>query len=58
MQITCDTAGLISYLSISFLLAKLSELLIHRFCSHKCVVAEICAYSDISFPFKELPNEK
>ena len=55
---TCATAGLISYLSISYLLAKLSELLIHRFCSPKCVVAEISVCSDISFPLIELPNEK
>ena len=55
---TCATAGLISYLSISYLLAKLSELLIHMFCSPKCVVAEISVCSDISFPLKELPNKK
>ena len=55
---TCDTAGLISYSSISYLLAKLSELLIHRFCRSECVVAEISVCSDISFPLKELPNEK
>ena len=55
---TCDTAGLISYLSISYMLAKLSELLIHRFCSPKCVVAEISVCFDISFPLQELPNEK
>ena len=55
---TCDTAGLISYLSISYLLAKFSELLIHLYCSPKCVVAEIYVCSDISFPLKELPNEK
>ena len=52
---TCATASLISYLSISYLLTKLSE---HRFCSPKCVVAEISVYSDISFPLKELSNEK
>ena len=55
---TCATAGLISYLSISYQLAKLSELLIHRYCSPKCVVAVISVCSDISFPLKELPNEK
>ena len=54
---TCATAGLIFYLSISYMLAKLSELLIHRFCGAKCVVAEISVCSDISFPLKELPNE-
>ena len=54
----CDTAGLISYLSISYLLAKLSELLIHRFYSPKCVVADRSVCSDISFPLKELPNDK
>ena len=48
----CATVGLISYLSISYLLAKLSELLIHRFCSPKCVVAEISVCSDIPFPLK------
>ena len=53
---TCATAGLISYLSISYLLAELFELLIHRFCSPKCVVAELSVCSD--FPLKELPNEK
>ena len=55
---TCATASLISYLSSSYLLAKLFELLIHRLCSPKCVVAEISVCSDISFPLKELPNEK
>ena len=53
---TCASAGLTSYLSISYLLAKLSELLIDRLGSPKCVVAEIPVCSDISFPLKELPN--
>ena len=57
-QMTCATAGLMSYLSISYLLAKLSKLLIHRFRSPKCVVAEIYVCSDISYSLKELPNEK
>ena len=39
---TCATAGLISYSSISYLLAKLSELSIHRFCSHVCGQRDIC----------------
>ena len=55
---TCATAGLISYLSISYWLVKLSELLIQMFCSPKCVVAEISVCSDISFSLKQLPNEK
>ena len=48
---THATAGLISYLSISYLLAKVSELLIQRLgtSSHKCVVAEISVCSDIVF---------
>ena len=45
---TYVTAGLISYLSISYLLAKLSELLIHRLGSPKwCVVAGISVCPDI-----------
>ena len=55
---TCATAGLISYVSISYLLVELSELLIHRFCSSKFVVTEISVCSNISCPLKELPNEK
>ena len=58
VQMTCASASLTSHLSILYLFAELSELLIHRFCSPKCVVAEISVYSDISFPLKELPNEK
>ena len=38
---TCATARLISNLSISYLLIKLSELLIHRLGSPKGVVADI-----------------
>ena len=56
VQMTCATAGLVSYLSISYLLADLSELLIDRLGSPKCVVAEVSVCSD-SFPLKELPNE-
>ena len=44
-----STAGSISYLSISCLLAKLSELLIHRLGSPKCVVAEVPVSSDFIF---------
>ena len=55
---TCATAGLISYLLSSYLLAKLSELLIHRFCSPKCVVAEISVCSDTAFQLKDVPNAK
>ena len=55
---TCATAILISYLSISYLLDKLSELFIHRLGSPKCVVGEISVCSDIFFPLKEFPNEK
>ena len=54
---TCATAGLISYLSISYLLAKLSELLIHRFCSPTCVVVKISVCSDI-FPIKRIAKRK
>ena len=47
---TYATAGLIiSYLSISYLLVKLSELLIHKLGSPKCVVAETAVCSDIFF---------
>ena len=53
----CATAGLISCLSISYMLAKLSELLIHRLCSPKYVVAGLSVCS-IYFSLKELPNEK
>ena len=41
VQMTYATAGLISTLSISYLLAKLSELLIHMIGSPKGVVAGI-----------------
>ena len=46
---TFATAGLIAYLSISYLLAKLSELLIHRLGRSKCVVVGISVCSDIFF---------
>ena len=46
---TCATAGLISNLSISHLLAKLSELLMHRLGSPKGVVAGISVCLDIFF---------
>ena len=56
---TCATAGLISnYLTISYLLAKLSELLIHWFCTPKRVVAGLSVCSNIIFLLRELPNEK
>ena len=45
------TSCLISYLLISYLLAKLSELLIHRLGSP--VVAGISVCSDILFSLKE-----
>ena len=45
VQTTCASAGLTSYLSISYMLAELSELLIHRLGSPKCVVAGISEYS-------------
>ena len=54
---TCASAGLTSHLSISYLLAELSELLVHRLGSPKCVVAGISMCSNI-FSLKELPNEK
>ena len=41
------TVSSMSYLSISYLLAKLSELLIHRLGSPKCVVADMSVCSDI-----------
>ena len=44
---TCALAGLTSHLPISYLLAKFSELLIHRLCSPKCVVAGISECSNI-----------
>ena len=50
---TYATSCLISYLLISYLLAKLSELLIHRLGSPKCVVAGISVCSDILFSLKE-----
>ena len=54
---TCTTAGLISNLSISYLLAKLSELLIHRLGSPKGVVTwvSVCL---VIFSLEELPNKK
>ena len=54
---TCASAGLTSHLSISYLLAKLSELLVHRLGSPKCVVAGISVCSNM-LSLKELPNEK
>ena len=44
---TYATAGLISDLSISYMLAKLYELLIHKLASPKCVAAGISGCSDI-----------
>ena len=41
------TAGLISYLSVVYLFAKLLELLIHRLGSPKCVVKGISGCSNI-----------
>ena len=46
---TCAIADLIHYLPILHLLAKLSELLIHRLFIPKCVVAEISVCSNIVF---------
>ena len=46
---TCASAGLTSHVSISYLLADLSELLIHRLGSPKCVVATISECSNIFF---------
>ena len=56
---TCATftTGLISYLLISFLVAKFSELLIHMSCSIECVVAEIFLCSDI-FSIKRIAKQK
>ena len=53
----CATAGLISYLSISYLLAKLSELLIHGLGSTECVVEEMSVCSDI-FSIKRIAKRK
>ena len=44
---TCASAGLTSHLSISYLLAELSELLVHRLGSPKCEVRVISVCSDI-----------
>ena len=55
---TCATAGLMSYLSISYLLANLSELLIHRLCSPKCVVTEIYVCSDKKISIKRIAKRK
>ena len=49
-------SGLISYLSSSYLLTKLSELLIHRLGSPKCVVAKISVCSD--FFIKRIAKRK
>ena len=50
--------GLTSHLSISYLLSEeLSELLIHRLGSPKCVVAGMSVCSNV-FSLKELPNER
>ena len=57
VQSTCASASLTSYLSISYLLAELSELLIHRFGSPKCVVAEISVCSDF-FSIKRIAKRK
>ena len=46
---TCASAGLTSHLSILYMLAELSGLLIHSLGSHNCVVAEISVCSDIIF---------
>ena len=46
---TYAIASLISYLSISYLLAKLYELLIYRLGSPKCVAAGILVCSDFLF---------
>ena len=53
---TCPSAGLISYLSISYMLAEVSELLIHRFGSPKCVVAGI--YGIYFFSIKRIAKRK
>ena len=51
------TAGLTSYLSMVYQVAKLSELLAHRLVSAKCVVAGISGCSDI-LPIKRVAKEK
>ena len=54
---TCASAGLTSHLSISYLLAELSELLIHRLGSPKCVVAGISVCSNVFF-IKRIAKQK
>ena len=46
---TWASAGLTSHLSISYLLTKLFELLVHKWVSPKCVVAGISVCSNIYF---------
>ena len=46
---TCASASLTSHLSISYLLAKLFELLVHKLGSPKCVVAGISLCSNVLF---------
>ena len=55
---TYASAGLISYLSISYLLAKLSELFIHRLGSPKCMVAGISVCTDIYFFIERVAKQK
>ena len=57
-KMTNATVCSISYLSILYLLAKLSELLIHRLGSPKCVVAGIYVCSDILFFIKRIAKQK
>ena len=52
---TCASAGLTSHLSISYLLAELSELLIHRLGSPR---SQEYLSTLTYFSLKELPNEK
>ena len=54
---TYIAACLISYLSMAYLLAKLSELLIHGLGSPKCLVAGISGYSD-SVVIKRIAKRK
>ena len=49
LQMTCASAGLTSHLSISYLLAELPELFVHRLGSPKCVVAGISVCYNILF---------
>ena len=52
---TYATAGLKYYLLISYMLANMSDLLIHRLGSPKCAVAGIYGYSN-SFLIKRITN--